>query len=65
MITGNKFRARADKCLREAHSMADPERKLAHLDLAQRWLRLATQIDNMNVEPPSDTPLVPTQAGHQ
>jgi hypothetical protein len=64
MITGNKFRARADKCLREANSMADPERKLAHLDLAQRWLRLATQIDNMDVEPPSDTLLVPTQAGH-
>jgi hypothetical protein len=63
MITGNKFRARADKCLKEALSMADPERKLAHLDLAQRWLRLATQIDSMDVEPSSNTPLVPTQAG--
>jgi hypothetical protein len=63
MITGNKFRARADKCLREAHSMADPERKLAHLDLAQRWLRLATQIDSMDVESSSNTRLVPTQAG--
>jgi hypothetical protein len=39
MITGNKFRARADECLREADSMTDPERKLVHLDLARRWMR--------------------------
>jgi hypothetical protein len=64
MITSNKFRARADKCFRDADSTADPQRKLAHLDLAQRWLRLATQIDNIRVEPPSDTPVVPPQAGH-
>jgi hypothetical protein len=64
MITGNRFRVRADECLRAANSMADPERKLAHLDLAQRWLRLATQIDKMDAETRHDTPLVPLQAGH-
>jgi len=43
-MTSNRFRARADKCFSAANSMADPERKLAHLDLAQRWLRLAIQM---------------------
>jgi hypothetical protein len=33
--------------------MADPQRKLAHLDLAERWLRLATQIDKIDSELPS------------
>jgi hypothetical protein len=55
MMTGNRFRARADECIRAANSMADPERKLAHLDLAQRWLRLAIQIDKMDAELPSKT----------
>jgi hypothetical protein len=62
-MTGNQFRTRADKCFRAANSMADPERKLAHLDLAQRWLRLATQIDRMDAKTRHDTPLVPLQAG--
>jgi hypothetical protein len=44
-MTGNKFRARADECFKAANSMADPERKLMHLDLAERWLRLAAQIE--------------------
>jgi hypothetical protein len=63
-MTGNRFRARADKCFRAANSVADPERKLAHLDLADRWLRLATQIDKMDAETRHGTPLVPLQAGH-
>ena len=45
MMTGNRFRVRADQCLRAANSVADPERKVAELDLANRWLRLAAQID--------------------
>jgi hypothetical protein len=45
--------------------MADPERKLAHLDLAQRWLRLAAQIDKVDAKTQHDTPLVPLQAGNQ
>jgi hypothetical protein len=49
-MTGNRFRARADECVRAANSMADPQRKLAHLDLAERWLRLATQIDKIDSE---------------
>jgi hypothetical protein len=51
MMTGNKFRPRADECIRAANSMADPEPKLAHLDLAERWLRLATQIDKTDADP--------------
>jgi len=57
-MTGNRFRARADKCFRAANSVADPERKLAHLDLADRWLRLATQIDKMDAETRHETPRV-------
>jgi hypothetical protein len=68
MMTGNKFRARADDCLREAKSAADPERRFAHLDLAQRWLRLAAQIDK--IDPAAQcaaplVPLVPLQGGHR
>jgi hypothetical protein len=57
-MTGDRFRARADKCFRAANSVADPERKLAHLDLADRWLRLATQIDKMDAETRHETPRV-------
>jgi hypothetical protein len=56
MITGNKFRARADECLRAADSVSDPDRKLAHLDLAHRWLRLAAQIDKMDADRPRSAP---------
>ena len=63
-MTGTKFRARANECFKVANSTADPERKLAHLDLAQRWLRLATQVDEMDGEARGDAPLVPSQAGH-
>jgi hypothetical protein len=48
MMTGDRFRARADECVRAA--MADLQSKLAHLDLAERWLRLATQIDKIDSE---------------
>ena len=41
--------------------MADPLHKLAQLTLAQRWLRLAAQIE-MNAETQDDAPLVPSQA---
>jgi len=44
-MTGDKFRARADEYIKVAHSIADPVRKLALMDIAQRWLRLAAQID--------------------
>ena len=45
IMTGDKFRAQASECLKAANSTADPERKLLQLDLAQRWLRLAAQVD--------------------
>jgi hypothetical protein len=63
MINGSKFRARGDEHLRAADSVTDPERKLAHLDLAHRWLRLASQIDELDGETTGDAPLVPSQAG--
>jgi hypothetical protein len=56
-MTGNQFRARADECFRAANSMADPERKLVQLDLAERWLRLAIQLDEMDAKTQHDTPL--------
>jgi hypothetical protein len=64
-MTGTKFRARANECFKAADSTADPERKLAHLDLAHRWLRLANQLDEMNGKG-SDihAPLVPSQTAH-
>jgi hypothetical protein len=61
-MTGNKYRARADECLKAADSMADPQRKLAHFDLAQRWLRLAAQLDERDAETHGDALLVPLQA---
>jgi hypothetical protein len=45
MMSGNKYRVLADKCFKAAASTADLESKLAQLVLAQRWLRLATEID--------------------
>jgi hypothetical protein len=60
-MTGNKFRARADEWFKAADAVADPDGKLAHLDLAQRWLRLGNQLDEMGAETRCDTPLVPLQ----
>ena len=45
-MTGDKFRARAEEYIKAAHSVPDPVCKLALMDIAQRWLRLAAQIDN-------------------
>jgi hypothetical protein len=55
-MTGNQFRLRADECYRAANSITDPERKLAQFDLAERWLRLATQLDEMDAKTQHDTP---------
>jgi hypothetical protein len=46
-------------------SLADPERRFAHLDLAQRWLRLAAQIDKIDPAAQCAAPLVPLQGGHR
>jgi hypothetical protein len=45
MVSGDNYRARAHECVKAADGVADVERKLVLLDLAQRWLRLAGQTD--------------------
>jgi hypothetical protein len=45
MASGDNYRARANECIEAAVGVADPERKLVLLDLAQRWLWLAGQTD--------------------
>jgi hypothetical protein len=42
---GDNYRNRANECIEVADRAADLERKRALLDLAQRWLWLATQTD--------------------
>jgi hypothetical protein len=44
-MTGDKFRVRADRYIKAARAVTDPVHKLALVDVAQRWLRLAAQID--------------------
>jgi hypothetical protein len=48
-MIGDKFRARADRYV-EARTVTDPVHKLALLDVAQRWLRLAAQIDGVAID---------------
>ena len=45
MGSGDNYRARAIECIEAADHVADVERRLVLLDLAQRWLWLAGQID--------------------
>ena len=44
-MTGDRFRTRANECIKEAAAAIEPDRKLFLLDAAQRWLRLAAEID--------------------
>jgi hypothetical protein len=44
-MTGDKFRARANRYIKAARAVTDPVHKLALMDVAQRWPRLAAQID--------------------
>jgi hypothetical protein len=66
-MTGDKFRARADGYTKAARAVTDPVHKLALMDIAQRWLRLAAQIDGVaihasrNSEAPATQ--VPSAAG--
>jgi hypothetical protein len=53
-MTGEKFRARAKECLMTAHSVDDPARKLALMDAAQRWMRLADEIAHFSTPPKTD-----------
>ena len=45
MASGDNYRARANECVVAAGVVADPKSKLVLLELAQRWLGLAGQID--------------------
>ncbi len=53
MASGDKFRTRARECVEVADSMADPVHKLVLLEIAQRWLDLATR-QEWQREPPGD-----------
>jgi hypothetical protein len=44
-MNGDKFRARALEYVIAAGLTTDPVRKVGLMDVAQRWLRLAAQID--------------------
>jgi hypothetical protein len=43
-MTGDKFRVRAGMYIKAARAATDSVHKLALMDVAQRWLRLAAQI---------------------
>ena len=47
-MTGDKSRVRADENIEAARAVAGRVSKLVLMDVAQRWLRLATQIDGGN-----------------
>src|SRR2546427_12307875 len=49
-MTGDKFRARADRYIKAARAVTAPVHKLALVDVAQRWLRLAAQIDGAAID---------------
>jgi hypothetical protein len=40
-MTVDQYRSRANECIAAARQMADPERKVSLLQLAQRWMLLA------------------------
>ena len=58
-LPGDRFRTRALECIEAADSVADPGRKLALLELAQRWLNLAAQVEG--VAKLSDEDLLPSK----
>ena len=45
MAPGDHYRTRANECIEAWDKVTEPERKLTLLELAQRWLRLAAQVD--------------------
>jgi len=44
---GNQYRVRARECMEAAARLNDPGRRFVLLELAQRWLMLANQIDGI------------------
>jgi hypothetical protein len=55
-MTGDKFRARANEYIKAAHAVTDPVHELALMDVAQRWLRLAAQIDRAAIHASGEFP---------
>jgi hypothetical protein len=47
MGSRDEYRKRANECIAAADKAAEPERKVGLLELAQRWLRLAFQVDKI------------------
>jgi hypothetical protein len=47
MLSGDEYRKRANECIAAADNAAGPERRVGLLELAQRWLRLAFQVDKI------------------
>jgi hypothetical protein len=46
-MTGDEYRSRANECITAADQVTDPERKISLLQLAQRWMRLAFQVEKI------------------
>jgi hypothetical protein len=46
-MTGDEYRSRANECIAAADQVTDPERKIGLLQLAQRWMRLAFQVEKI------------------
>jgi len=46
-MTGDQYRAQANECIAAADQATDPKRKISLLQLAQRWLRLAFQVEKI------------------
>ena len=47
MASGDEYRKQANECIAAADRATKPERKVSLLELAQRWLRLAFQLDKI------------------
>ena len=60
-MTGDKFRARADGYTMAARAVTDPVHKLALVDIAQRWLRLAAEIDGAAIHALRNSEALATQ----
>jgi len=66
---GNQYRVRARECMEAADGINEPGHRIILLELAQRWLMLADQIDKIEArrqpmgDPLLDTP-EPDQSTH-
>ncbi len=47
MASEDEYRKRANECIVAADKAAEPERRVSLLELAQRWMRLAFQLDKI------------------